>query len=307
MIGNMAPFFAIFDGHSGHLCAEYVSENLPFFFQENANYPNDIQTAAKEAFTECDLKFLKEEAAPHRYPDGATACVVIIWENIIYVINSGDSRCVVYSEGKCVVLSTDHSPGNPVEEERIKKYGGYVKNNRIRGKLAVARGFGAYPYKDKKTFGERYVTVEPEIKTLPITEKTEFLIIASDGIWDKITNDEAVNIIREKLGDLSKNTTFQNSKENFVYELCMDLVREADSRLSSDNTSCVVVVFNHSQKAPALPSVQMSSPRVFLETLDNSGGGGGNSGVEGNSGVLGSGDGGGSSGGGKIVSPRKDN
>jgi len=253
-------FFGIFDGHSGHLCAEYISEHLPSYFEHNPNYPDDIKTAAIEAFSACDLKYLKEEAAPQSNPDGCTACVVILWEDVIYVINSGDSRCILCNGGQCIEMSTDHRPGNPTEEERIKKCGGYVKNDRIRGRLAVARGFGAYPYKDKKTLGPRYVTVEPEIKTFPITNDTEFIIIASDGVWDKLTNDEAIELVRTKLGDLKTNETFINGKEKFVFDVCMDIVREADARQSSDNISCIIIVFYHSP-ATELHSIELSSPR----------------------------------------------
>jgi len=238
-------FFALFDGHSGHLCSEYISENLPNFITSNSHYPDDIIKTAKEAFRDCDLKFITEEAAPHKNEDGCTAIVSLIWENVIYVINSGDSRCVLAHAGKCIPMSIDHSPSNPIEEERIKKYGGYVKENRIRGKLGVARGFGAYRYKDKVNYGERLVTVEPDIKTFAITKETEFLILATDGIWDKITNEEAVEFIRSRLGDLATNEKFQSSKVQFVYDICIELVKEADSRQSKDNISCVIVVFNH--------------------------------------------------------------
>uniref|UniRef100_A0A6B2LB75 protein-serine/threonine phosphatase n=1 Tax=Arcella intermedia TaxID=1963864 RepID=A0A6B2LB75_9EUKA len=238
-------FFGIFDGHSGAICAEYVAEHLPSCFTHNSAYPDDIKKAAEEAFSECDVKFLKEEAAPNRYCDGCTACVAILWDDQMYIINSGDSRCILAHEGKTIALSTDHSPSNPTEQERIVKHGGFVKNDRIRGKLGVARGFGAAPYKDKKTGGERFVTVQPEIKVHPITKDTEFLVIASDGVWDKLSNEEVTAMVREKLGDVKNNLKFQTTKEKFVFDLCMDIVREADARESSDNISCILVVFNH--------------------------------------------------------------
>jgi len=243
---EFGSFFGIFDGHSGNLCAEYVSEHLPNFISSNSHYPTDIAKAAKEAFKDCDLQYIKEEAAPNKNEDGCTANVAIVWKDILYVINTGDSRCVLSHDGKCIPMSVDHSPSNPVEEERIKKYGGYVKENRIRGKLGVARCFGAYRYKDKVTYGERLVTVEPDIKTFNITKETEFLLIATDGIWDKISNEEAVEFIRSRLGNLSTNQKFQSSKSQFVYEICIELVKEADSRQSKDNISCIIVVFNGS-------------------------------------------------------------
>jgi len=98
----------------------------------------------------------------------------------------------------------------------------------------------------KKTMGERFVTVEPEIKTHPITKDTEFLIIASDGVWAKLTSEEAIDIVRKKIEELkTKGNFYSVAKDKIVFDLCMDVVREADARQSSDNISCIVVVFNH--------------------------------------------------------------
>jgi serine/threonine protein phosphatase PrpC len=244
---EFGSFFGLFDGHSGNLCAEYIAEHLPSFFTSNPNYPNNIPVAAVEAFRGCDLQFIKDEAVPNNYNDGSTAIVAIIWEEVIYVINSGDSRCILAHGGQCIPMSIDHSPSNPTEEERIKKNGGHVKNNRVRGKLGVARGFGAYRYKHKENYGDRLITVEPEVKTFQIDKQTEFLILATDGIWDKISNEEAIQFVRERLGDLATNTKFQEAKEKFVYDICIELVKEADTRKSTDNISCIIIVFNHHQ------------------------------------------------------------
>jgi hypothetical protein len=54
------------------------------------------------------------------------------------------------------------------------------------GRLGVSRGFGAFPYKDARTFGSRLVTVEPELTTFQITPQTDYLILATDGVWDKV-------------------------------------------------------------------------------------------------------------------------
>jgi len=209
-----------------------------------------MSVAAVEAFRGCDLQFIKDEAVPNNYNDGCTAIVSIVWEDVIYVINSGDSRCIMAHGGQCIPMSTDHSPSHPAEEERIKKHGGYVKNNRVRGKLGVARGFGAYRYKHKVNYGDRLLTVEPEVKTFSIDKQTEFLILATDGVWDMISNEEAIQLVRDKLGDLATNTKFQEAKEKFVYDICIELVKEADNRKSLDNISCIIIVFNHQSTGP---------------------------------------------------------
>ncbi|XP_062185999.1 probable protein phosphatase 2C 42 [Phragmites australis] len=137
--------------------------------------------------------------------DGCTACVAIIRGNQIIVGNAGDSRCVLSRNGQAIELSTDHKPNLPDETQRIQNAGHEVTVNQDRGNIpriddgiAISRSIGDLMYKDNASLGpqNQALTALPEIRNEEITDDTEFLVIACDGIWDCMTSQEVVNYVR---------------------------------------------------------------------------------------------------------------
>ena len=86
------------------------------------------------------------------------------------------------------------------ERKRINKAGGIVTFNgvwRVAGILATSRALGDYPLKDKKL-----VIADPDILTFDLSDHNPmFLILASDGLWDTFTNEEAVAFIKERINE----------------------------------------------------------------------------------------------------------
>ena len=86
------------------------------------------------------------------------------------------------------------------ERKRIRKAGGFISFNgvwRVAGVLATSRAMGDYPLKDKNL-----VIAQPDIITFDLTKnEAQFLILATDGLWDAFTNEEAVNYIRDRLDE----------------------------------------------------------------------------------------------------------
>lgn len=86
------------------------------------------------------------------------------------------------------------------EQKRIKEAGGFIAFNgvwRVAGILATSRAMGDYPLKDKK-----FVIADPDILTFDVSDhKPLFIILASDGLWDTFSNEEAVNFIKERLNE----------------------------------------------------------------------------------------------------------
>lgn len=83
-----------------------------------------------------------------------------------------------------IALSVDHKPNSKEERQRIENAGGVVVwagTWRVGGVLAVSRAFGDRPLK-------RYVVATPDIKEEQLRDEDEFLILASDGLWDVISN-----------------------------------------------------------------------------------------------------------------------
>ncbi|KAE8742097.1 hypothetical protein FOCC_FOCC012371 [Frankliniella occidentalis] len=130
---------------------------------------------------------------------GTTALIALMEGSRLIVANVGDSRGVMCdSRGKAIPLSFDHKPQQMRERKRIKEAGGFITFNgvwRVAGILATSRALGDYPLKDKKL-----VIANPDILTFDLSNhKPQFIILASDGLWDTFSNEEAVAFVRERL------------------------------------------------------------------------------------------------------------
>lgn len=218
--GQMVGFFGVFDGHGGSRTAEYLKNNLFKNLCSHPNFITDTKTAIVEAFKQTDVDYLKEEMG-HA---GSTASTAVLLGDRILVANVGDSRVVASRAGLAVPLSVDHKPNRSDERQRIEQAGGFViwaGTWRVGGILAVSRAFG-----DKLL--RPYVVADPEIQEEEV-EGVDFIIIASDGLWDVISNEEAVSLV-------------QNFTDAEVAS--RELIKEAYTRGSSDNITCVVVRFD---------------------------------------------------------------
>ena len=98
------------------------------------------------AFARTEEEFLKLSVEAREF-SGACANVILIYRDTIYVANLGDCRAVLgRSRGKAIGLSRDHKAS--IEKSRIRKVGGFVKNGRVNGILAISRTIGDREFKD---------------------------------------------------------------------------------------------------------------------------------------------------------------
>ena len=125
---------------------------------------------------------------------GSTACVVFITSEAIYCANAGDSRAVLKSGDHAVALSVDHKPDNKKERKRIKKANHNVKYSRVDEDLALSRAFGDFLYKDQKDLKpeQQAITCLPDVVRRNRRKLDKFIVLACDGIWDCLSNDEIV-------------------------------------------------------------------------------------------------------------------
>ena len=147
----------------------------------------------------------------------------------IYAANVGDSRAVLAYQGKGMRLTYDHKADDNAEQARIEAAGGFVLRNRVLGILAVTRSFGDHRMKD-------YVIGAPYTSTTVVRsqEDSPFLILACDGVWDVLSDDEAVAMVAE-LREKEEGRT--------DVDAAALLVQEAMRRGSSDNITCIVCFF----------------------------------------------------------------
>jgi len=215
--------FGVFDGHGGARAAEFVKQNLFTNLIKHPKFFSDTKSAIAETYTHTDSELLKADTSHHR-DAGSTASTAILVGDRLVVANVGDSRAVICRGGDAIAVSRDHKPDQTDEKQRIEEAGGFVMwagTWRVGGVLAVSRAFG-----DKLL--KQYVVADPEIKEEVVDSSLEFLILASDGLWDVVTNEEAVGMVKPILD------SEQAAKR---------LLAEASQRGSADNTTCVVVRF----------------------------------------------------------------
>lgn len=98
-------------------------------------------------------------------------------------------------------LSIDHKPTCEDEMNRIVSAGGWVQFNRVNGNLALSRAFGDFVFKrnEKRSATEQIVIAYPDVQTRPLTSDLEFAIMACDGVWDVMTNEEVIEFIRRRI------------------------------------------------------------------------------------------------------------
>ncbi|XP_071781221.1 protein phosphatase 1L isoform X1 [Centroberyx gerrardi] len=200
--------FGIFDGHGGEAAADYVKAHLPdslkqqlqAFEREKRESVLSYASILEQRILAVDREMLDKLSANHDEA-GTTCLVALLSDRELTVANVGDSRGVLCDkDGNAVALSHDHKPYQLKERKRIKRAGGFISFNgswRVQGILAMSRSLGDYPLKNLNV-----VIPDPDIMTFDLDKlQPEFMILASDGLWDAFSNEEAVRFVRERLDE----------------------------------------------------------------------------------------------------------
>lgn len=194
-------FFAVYDGHGGSNIAEHAGKHLHKYITARPEYHlGNIEEALKQGFLDLDRAMLEEDMLQEKVA-GSTAVVVLIKDNTLYCANVGDSRAVASVRGVVETLSYDHKPNNEEELRRIIAGGGWVQLNRVNGNLALSRALGDYVFKRNYRLSpqEQIVTAYPDVQVRHVNEDWEFIVIACDGIWEVLTNEEVISFCRVRL------------------------------------------------------------------------------------------------------------
>lgn len=161
---------------------------------------------------------------------GTTATVLALAGRRMTVAHVGDSRAVLCgANGSVTRLCEDHRPGRKDEMERIEAAGGLVVKARgtyrVNGVLAVSRALGDAELKE-------LVIAMPEVRCVELRGEEEFVIIASDGLWDVVSDEECVAAARQHM---------QGVGTEGEEEAARVLIETAWDRGSTDDV-CVLVV-----------------------------------------------------------------
>ncbi|GFY81335.1 phosphatase 2C5 [Actinidia rufa] len=168
------------------LLLEHLGKNIVKALEFVGGEEDKLKAAIHEGYLSTDKDFLSQGQI-----SGACAASVLFRDGHLHVANVGDCRVVLSRKGVADVLTSDHRLSR--EDERYV----HCRNGvwRVNGSLAISRAIGDPHMKE-------WIICEPEIRKLPLTSDCEFLIMASDGLWDKVNDQEAVDLVLSEKNSL---------------------------------------------------------------------------------------------------------
>ena len=274
-------YFAVFDGHCGQSCSNFLKNNLLDFIINTPDFPTDIKKSIICGFENAEKHFIKnfvENNLDNLNNSGSCALIIIITEKKFYIGNCGDCRAILSLEkGKKIKpLTIDHKPNNPSEYNRIIKAGANVfLDDTTVGKydvenikfihdvkdfnencnyfdtvyreypsyLSVTRTIGDYKFKQKQ-----YGSVEgsiigiPEIFEFDYSDDYDFILMGCDGVYDFLNNNQIVDSVFWIVKEMAKEKNYN------IHELtgvaCDMVIKYAMDKRSEDNLSCIIIGLN---------------------------------------------------------------
>ncbi|KAH7572239.1 hypothetical protein JRO89_XS04G0224800 [Xanthoceras sorbifolium] len=270
-------FFGVYDGHGGSQVAKFCAERMHEVIAEEwgreaidgSEWQRRWEVAFSSGFKRADNEVLTESVAPEMV--GSTAAVVVLSGCQIITSNCGDSRAVLCRGTETIPLTVDQKPDRVDELMRIEGEGGKVINwngARVFGVLAMSRAIGFLSSLILNSqivsdflngtsnvlhhvvlnaqwlhSGDRYlrpwIIPVPEITFMTRTDEDECLILASDGLWDVMTNEEVGEVARRLLR--RRRRTMMVDEVTPAQAVADNLTEIAYCRNSSDNISIIVV------------------------------------------------------------------
>ncbi|XP_054788407.1 protein phosphatase 2C 57 isoform X1 [Prosopis cineraria] len=257
-------FAAVFDGHGGFSSVQFLRDELHKeclaalqggLILDRKDF-EAIKAALQEAFVNADTSLLKRlDMNGDEDESGATATAMFIGDDMLLISHLGDSSAVLSRSGRVEELTSPHRPyGNNKtslqEIKRIREAGGWIVNGRICGDIAVSRAFGDVRFKTKKNemlrkgveegrWSEKFasrvqlnrdlVIACPDVYQVHLGSDAEFIVLASDGLWDYMSSSEAVFFVRNQLREHGN-----------IQLACESLAQAALDRRTQDNISIII-------------------------------------------------------------------
>lgn len=260
---------AVYDGHNGAIAAEYATTRFRELLsadeflrdvgrrtkQEKLSEDDvsKIQLLMCEAFVVVDDEVLELTMSKNKR-DGSTVLLGLLIGGKMFIANLGDSRGVwSKADDEVVRVSVDHKPDLDEETKRVEEAGGKVifsgcwrvAHDEIPLRLAISRSLGDHPLKTNLPLScsAPLVSVTPDIQVLDVGGEDEFLVFASDGLWDRLSDEDAAQLVRlkvEEYKELSPTASGATTKEALRFAADA-LVESALQKRSMDNITAMVI------------------------------------------------------------------
>lgn len=241
VIGDGYGWYALFDGHGGADIAQLAAKTLHAV-------ASDVILKKKLDFSFLFTLFNEFlDSDPERknkaHEQGSTAVIALIQDDILTVANLGDSRAVLCSGGKAVRITIDHKPTDPSEQERIEKISQALVDKKGEfcavtddGRIVSERR-GAYSLGVSRALGDKTyqpcVSYIPDVFTRKITPNDQFLVLACDGLWDMMSDDQVVQFVGDRLK--------KSNPQEIAQDLCEEALVRWRNTKGSDNVTIIIV------------------------------------------------------------------
>jgi serine/threonine protein phosphatase PrpC len=195
-------FFAIYDGHCGSDAAIWCKNHLHEILIEELKDLKDSDITPEKMREVFTTTFAKADEGMKGNINMAGACAVValvrqlnlendVRKRYLFVANVGDSRAVLSRKGVATRLTVDHNLDDEQEKQRIIASGGFINGGRVNGMIVVTRSLGDHNMKD-------YLSNVPHVAAVELTPDDDVLVLACDGVWDVIQDQEAIDLIKNE-------------------------------------------------------------------------------------------------------------
>jgi len=264
-------YYAVYDGHGGFSCSEYIKKHLHNNLREliihrnirnSPNFLIDLCKVIQDAIIYTDISYYETDSFSVHH--GSTCVFILFIGNKVLCCNLGDSIGILIRNNKKVYLSKDFRPNREREKKRILDRGGFItKDERLLGLISVSRAFGDWKFKDpaKQDLLKRSVTKPLELKDYTISNRAEFrilelnsedeyIILCSDGIFQNVNGNnqifETINkyleIERKEVNKNMNVINIPNVVDNVRLDVVNNLYQETSTKsIKGDNTTLIIV------------------------------------------------------------------
>lgn len=261
-------FYGIFDGHTGNLASKYVASTMYEQLgrrlnglnriKDIPNWKDQVTQNVSLAFQEIHVGFLQQaiSLAPSAMDQsGTTATAIFVTEDAVVIASIGDSRAILSSTGKdgtmsAFQLTKDHVASDPQERDLVVQRGGSISSSggidRVNGTLAITRSIGDANLASM-------LSRRPHVISMTRNEIREqcgvnrqapcFIVLASDGLWDVMSNQEAIDMVAQVMSSYDATDRVSWNNGGAFQEASEVLAIDAYVRGSNDNIGvCVIAV-----------------------------------------------------------------
>ena len=203
----------------GSNSSQYAASYMHVIFEENLSKKMPVEESLKQTF-----KQMHNEIEKKKFKDGTAAIMVYLKSDTLWLANAGESLAIVSQRNRPFPIYRDRRCDLSDEKRRIKSAGGFIdEEGLINGISPLSRSLGDCQQ-------HPHVYWLPDILQIDVNNLFEYIIIASDGVWDFVSFEQAVNIVNTEVDPFVSSIKIKD----FAYQLGSD-----------DNISVIVIRFHH--------------------------------------------------------------